>query len=203
MRLNINLATLKYEAVKQFYVRWFTAVAALGGLTVILLGLAWLNYTGSKESTQRIHELEQRIAALEKQRAQAQEISNRPENHDVIAEKNFWNKQFRRRAFSWTQLFNDLQRIMPPRAYVSSVHPEITPENRVKLTLTIKGDNHDNALELVKRMEKSDRFRSPLISSDAPEKDSRTGQTLHKLDIVTYYTPGGAPIQRTGAREGL
>src|SRR5262245_37479827 len=110
MRLNINLATQKYEAVKQFYARWMTAVGALGVLTLILLGLAWLNYTSSKESTQRIRALEQRIAALEKQRAQAQEISNRPENHDVIAQKNFWNKQFTRRSFSWTQLFNDLQR---------------------------------------------------------------------------------------------
>ncbi len=203
MRLNINLATQKYEAVKQFYVRWLTAVGVLGALMLILLGLAWLNYTGSRESTQRIHELEQRIAALEKQRATAQEISNRPENHDVIAEKNFWNKQFTRRSFSWTQLFNDLQRIMPPRAFVSSVHPEITPENRVKLTLTIKGDNHDNALELVRKMEKSERFRNPLISSDSPEKDQRTGQTMYKLDIVTYYTPAGGPIQRSAVREGL
>src|SRR5262249_40401887 len=156
---NINLATQKYEAVKQFYTRWLTAIGALGALTLVLLGLAWLNYTGSKESTQRIHALEQRIAALEKQRAQAQGISNRPENHDVIAQKNFWNKQFTRRSLSWTQLLNDLQRIMPPRAFVSSVHPEITQDNRVKLALTIKSDTHENGLETVQKMEKSERFR--------------------------------------------
>ncbi|HEY7403466.1 MAG TPA: hypothetical protein VIB39_08095 [Candidatus Angelobacter sp.] len=203
MRLNINLATQKYEAVRQFYVRWVTAIAVLSALTVVLLVLAWLNYTGSTESSQRISALEQKIAALEKQRATAQEISNRPENHDVIAEKNFWNKQFTRRSFSWTQLFNDLQRIMPPRAYVSSVNPEITPDNRVKLNLTIQGDNHDNALELVKKMERSERFRSPLIKTDSRIKDQRGGQDLYKLEISTYYTPAVAPQQRSGVREGL
>lgn len=203
MRLNINLATQKYEAVKQFYARWLTAIGVLGVLTLILLGLAWLNFTGSKESTQRIHALEQRIAALEKQRAQAQEISNRPENHDVIAQKNFWNKQFTRRSFSWTQLFNDLQRIMPPRAFVNSVHPEITQDNRVKLALTIKSDTHENGLETVQKMEKSERFRGPLINSESSEKDQRTGQIIYKFDIATYYTPAGALQQRSGAREGL
>ena len=203
MRVNINLASQKYEAVKQFYTRWGIAIGLAGALTVILAVLAWMNYAGSSQSNERIKALQEKIAALEKKRAVAQEITNRPENHDVTAEKNFWNKQFLRRSFSWTQLFNDLQRIMPPRAFVSSVHPEITRDNRVKLNLIIKGDKHDNALELVQKMEKSERFRNPLINTDSVEKDQRTGQVLYKLDIVTYYTPTGTPLQRSGAKEGL
>jgi Tfp pilus assembly protein PilN len=203
MRVHINLASQKYEAVRQFYVRWLTAIGGAVALTILLAVLAWMNYTGSAAANARIQALQQRIALLEKQRAAAAEISNRPENHDVNAQKNYWNKQFTRRSFSWTQLFNDLQRIMPPRAFVSSVHPEITADNRLKLTLTIKGDKHDNALELVQKMEKSERFRNPLINSDTAEKDQRTGQTLYKLDIVTYYTPTGSLQQRSGEKEGL
>jgi hypothetical protein len=203
MRLNINLASQKYEDVKQFYVRWGTAIALLVAFTVALAILAWLNYSSASSSSQRIQELQRKIAALQKERAAAEEISNRPENHDVTAQKNYWNKQFLRRSFSWTQLFNDLQRIMPARAFVSSVHPEITPDNRLKLTLEIKGDKHDNALELVQRMEKSERFRGTTLSSDSTEKDQRSGALLYKLDIVTYYMPSGAPQQRAGAREGL
>lgn len=203
MRVNINLASQKYEAVKQFYVRWGTAIAFTSVLTVLLIILAWFNYTGSVTSSARIRELQQKITSLEKERAQAQIISSRPENHDVNAQKNYWNKQITRRSFSWTQLFNDLQRIMPPRAFVSSVHPEITPDNRVKLMLTIRADKHDNALELVQKMEKSQRFRNPLIDSDSTEKDSHTGQLLYKLQIVTYYTPADLVQQRSGAKEGL
>lgn len=203
MRVNINLASQKFEDVKQFYMRWSIAIGLAAVLTVVLAVLAWLNYSGSAQSNERIKTLQERIATLEKKRAMAQEISNRPENHDVTAQKNFWNKQFVRRSFSWTQLFNDLQRIMPPRAFVSSVRPEITNDNRVKLTLLIKADKHDNALELVRKMERSERFRNPLINTDSVEMDQRTKQVLYKLDIVTYYTPTGAPLQHSGVKEGL
>lgn len=203
MRLNINLASQKFEDVRRFYVRWGAAIALTASLALVLAFLAWKNYTDSADSSARIKKLQQSIATLERQRAEAEAISNRPENHDVTTQKNFWNKQIARRAFSWTQLFNDLQRIMPARAYVSSVHPEITPDNRLKLSLEILGDKHDNPLELVQRMEKSERFRGPQIKSDTSTRDQKTGTTIYKLDIETYYTPTGAPQQRSTTREGL
>jgi len=208
MRLKINLASQKYEDVKQFYVRWGTAIALTAALTMALMVLAWLNYSNARTSSVRIRELQQKIAALQKQRAVAEEISNRPENHDVITQKNYWNRQFIRRSFSWTQLFNDLQKIMPARAFVSSVHPEIALDDRVrvKLSMEIKGDQHDNALELVRRMENSARFHGTTISSDTTEKEQHSGAVLYKLAIVTYYQPPeapGAPGQRANVREGL
>ena len=203
MRLNINLASQKYEDVRRFYARWITAIGLTALLTLVLMFLAWRNYRDSSDSGARIKKLQEEIASLERERAQAEAISNRPENHDVTAQKNYWNRQIMRRALSWTQLFNDLQRIMPPRAYVSSVHPEITPDNRLKLSLEILGDKHDNPLELVQRMEKSERFRGPKLNSDTWTKDQKTGTTLYKLDIETYYTPAAIPQQRSTAREGL
>ena len=135
MRLNINLASQKYEDVRQFYVRWSMAIGFAAVLMLLLIGLAWMNYfLALPSSGQRIKELQAHIAELQKQRAAAETISNLPENHDVTAQKNYWNRQINRRQLSWTQLFNDLQRIMPARAYLSSVHPEITLDNRLKLT---------------------------------------------------------------------
>jgi hypothetical protein len=203
MRLNINLASQKYEDVRRFYLRWGMAIALTAALAVVLAFLAWKNYSDSSDSSARIKKLEQSIATLQRQRAEAEAISTRPENHDVTTQKNFWNKQIARRTFSWTQLFNDLQRIMPARAYVNAVHPEITPDNRVKLTLEILGDKHDNALELVQKMEKSERFRGPKLKSDTWTKDQKTGMTIYKLDIETYYTPTPALQQRSATGEGL
>ncbi|HEV8183682.1 MAG TPA: hypothetical protein VGQ61_14990, partial [Candidatus Angelobacter sp.] len=155
MRLNINLASQKFEDVRRFYVRWSVAIGSAAALLLLLIGLAAMNYSSSSKSSQRIKELRERIDSLQKQRADAERVSNLPENHDVNLQKNYWNRQISRRQLSWTQLFNDLQKIMPARAYVSSVHPEITLDNRLKLSLMIKGDTHDNGLELVKKMEKS------------------------------------------------
>jgi hypothetical protein len=203
MRLNINLASQKYEDVRRFYVQWGSAIGVAALLTLVLLFLAWRNYHNTIESNARIKNLEQQITDLERQRAEAEAISNRPENHDVTAQKNYWNRQIARRAFSWTQLFNDLQRIMPARAYVSSVHPEITPDNRLKLSLQIVGDTHTNGLELVQKMEKSERFRGPTIKAEVTQKDRSGNATLYKFDIDTYYSPGAIVQQRPANREGF
>jgi hypothetical protein len=203
MRLNINLASQKYEDVRRFYVQWGSAIGMAALLTIILVFLAWRNYHNTLESNARIKSLEQQITALERQRAEAEAVSNRPENHDVTAQKNYWNRQIARRAFSWTQLFNDLQRIMPARAYVSSVHPEITPDNRLKLSLQIIGDTHTNGLELVQKMEKSERFRGPTIKAEGTQKDRAGTSTLYKFDIDTYYSPAGIVPQRPANREGF
>jgi hypothetical protein len=203
MRLNINLASQKYEDVRKFYMRWVAAIGLTVVLTLVLVFLAWKNYSDSSKSNARIKQHEQRIAELQKERTEAESISNRPENHDVTAQKNYWNRQIARRSFSWTQLFNDLQRIMPGRAYVSSVHPEITTDNRLRLSLEIVGDKHDNALELVQKMEKSERFRGPRIKAETVQQDQRAGTRLYKFDIETYYTPAGAVQARPASREGL
>jgi Tfp pilus assembly protein PilN len=203
MRLNINLASQKYEDVRRFYVRWSMAIGLAALLLIVLSALAWVNFASSSKSGQRIKELQGEIADLQKERAAAEAVYNLPVNHDVNEQKNYWNRQINRRQLSWTQLFNDLQRIMPARAYLNSVHPEITQDNRLKLTLVVMGDTHDNGLELQRKMEKSERFRSPQIMSETPQKQAKTESQLYKFDIVTYYTPAAPAQGRTGNREGF
>ena len=203
MRLNINLASQKFEDVRRFYLRWSVAMGSAAALLLVLIGLAVMNYSSLSKSGQRIKDLRERIDSLQKQRAAAERISNLPENHDVNLQKNYWNRQINRRQLSWTQLFNDLQKIMPARAFVSSVQPEITLDHRLKLTLTISGDTHDNGLELVKKMEKSSRFRGPAISTESTVKDQKTGQEMFKFIIVTYYSPATPPQGRAADREGF
>jgi Tfp pilus assembly protein PilN len=203
MRININLASQKYEDVREFYRRWGLAIGFAAALTLVLIVVAVFNYSSSTKSNARIKELQATIASLQKERASAEVISNLPENHDVNEQKNYWNRQINRRQLSWTQLFNDLQRIMPARAYVNSVHPEITPDNRLRLTLLIKGDTHGNGLELVQKMEKSERFRNPQINNELIEKDQKTGAQLYKFDIVTYYTPALPAQSRPSTKDGL
>ena len=203
MRLTINLASQKYEDVRQFYVRWSIAIAVSALLMLVLTALAWRNFSNSSESNKRIKQLQAEIASLEKERASAEAISNLPENHDVTAQKNYWNRQINRRQLSWTQLFNDLQRIMPARAFLSSVVPEITKDNRLKLTLTVMGDTHENGLELQKKMERSDRFRSPQITNEITQAQGRSEIPLYKFEIVTYYSPTTPMQGRSTNREGL
>jgi hypothetical protein len=202
MRFNINLASQKYEDVRRFYKLWSIAISSLAVLALVLIAFMLMNYSGAKKSNQHIKELQAKMDTLQKERAEAEAIANAPQNHDVTTQKNYWNKQIYRRQLSWTQLFNDLQKIMPARAFLTTVRPELTADNRLRLNLTIKGDTYSNGLELVQKMEKSQRFRGTQINSQAIEKEQRSATQLYKFEIVTYYNPAGA-VNRIGTKEGM
>lgn len=194
MRVNINLASQKYEDVRQFYLRWGAVVAVLAVLAVLLTTLSYLKYSRSTASARETKELHQKIAELEKQRDQLAAIDNRPENRDVTQRKKFWNSQIARRSFSWTQLLNDMQRIMPRRAFLDSVQPELTPDNRFKLKLTVTGEKRADPQELMVRMEDSARFHSTKPLSETVENPKPGMPPNYKFEIETYYTPTGPAL---------
>jgi type IV pilus assembly protein PilN len=195
MRLNINLASLKYEDVRRFYVRWGVALAALAVLAMSLAVFSYLNYSRAKASAQQTRNVQEKIDALQKQRDQMKAIEIAPINRDVTQQKKYWNTQIAKRSFSWTQLLNDMQKIMPNRAFLQSVQPELTLDNRLKLRLMIIGEKREDARELEKRMETSPRFVDPHIVSESVVKETKPGlPPTYQFEIETFYRPTGPAI---------
>ena len=203
MRVNVNLASRKYEDVRRFFLLWGASLAVLVTVTAVLAVLAFMKHSSDIRARFEAHDLQQKISVLQRERNELRRIEALPENREVTQEKDFWNTQILKRAFSWTLLFNELQKIMPNRAYLSSVQPELTPDNRLKLKLTIIGERKENDLELIERMESSRRFHSTRPLSEVLQQGRRPGDpSTYKFEIETYYTPPGAPSGKTTSKEG-
>ena len=208
MRLNINLASQKYEDARLFYLRWGAALILVLLITGGLGFLAWKNHVNTITDRQRIDGFRRQMEDIEKDQKQNEAVRNRPENRDAIEQSDFWNSIIDQRQFSWTQLFSDLEKIMPGRAYVISIQPSLGPDNRLlgpdgrlKLELTIGGEKHENAVELIRKMEGSERFRFPEIK-DEETKTTASKATVVEFKIVTYYTPALGPQPRPEEKEG-
>jgi len=89
MRVNLNLASQKYEDVRRFLSIAWMSIAGLSILVLILAALSWMNFNDTKNSGARISDLRQKITALQEKRAAAEAVENRPENRDVNEQKNF------------------------------------------------------------------------------------------------------------------
>jgi Tfp pilus assembly protein PilN len=200
MRLNINLATHKYEDARAFFLRWGLAVALAAIATLVLTGLAWSSHVRAVETSKRIIKLQQQAAELDNERAKAEKILNEPENRPVRDQSRFWNARIEQRAFSWTQLFSDLEKIMPSRAFVTSVEPIPSKDKKLKLKITIDSDSHKSANDLVKSMEASQRFHAASITAEVARAATKSSPALVEFHIETYYTPT-APIVKSAAME--
>lgn len=204
MRVNLNLASQKYEDVRRFLSIAWMSIGALSLVVVVLAMLSWINLNDTSKSGARIKDLKQKIAALEEKRSAAEAFENRPENRDINQQKNFWNAEIDRKRFSWTQMFNDLQRLMPGRAYVSSVAPSLGKDQVFKVKLMIVGEKYENALDLVKKMETSERFHNPQIMNERVVKDKQPGAPPQfEIEIETAYVPPNATAVLRGAKGGM
>ena len=202
MRVNINLASRKYEDVQRFYVVRSTSLAILAVLAVGLLVMAYLKFTRERQAAAQVRDLQQKIAVLERQRNELSAADRLPENREVTQQKQYWNTQIMKRAFSWTTLFNELQKIMPSRAYLTSVQPELTSDNRLKLLITIVGEHKSDDIDLIERMETSKRFRQTRPKTESLQQPRKGEPQTYKFEIETYYTPAAAPVQKPAAKEG-
>ncbi|MFZ0284420.1 MAG: hypothetical protein WAL32_04265, partial [Terriglobales bacterium] len=113
--MEINLATQPYEDARRFWFRWGGALAALGIVTLGLVYftlLGWVNATKDKALiAQNLHQ----IADRDQQKAAAQALMNLPQNSVTRDRSQFLNDLFYRKSFSWTQVFEELERVMPPQ----------------------------------------------------------------------------------------
>jgi len=202
MRLNINLATQPYEDVRRFWFQWGGALAALGIVTAGVLYFTFLGWLGARKDRVLIHDYERQIAERDKEKADARALMNLPQNLSTRDRSQFLNDLFYRKAFSWTRVFEDLERVMPPRVHVVSIQPELANNNELAIKLIVAGDSRERALELVRKMEASKHFQQTEIQQESSESGntSNPADTV-KFDISALYVPeleaqtgqGGAP----------
>src|SRR3954465_12646283 len=101
MRYEINLASRPYIDARRFYASWALLLVPLFLIAVVLAGMTITALMSSREVAQRVREESARIAALDKARANAEEVMNRPENRDTRDKSRFLNDAIVRKAFSW------------------------------------------------------------------------------------------------------
>jgi type IV pilus assembly protein PilN len=188
MRLDINLASQPYEDARQFWTRWGTAVGAAGVLTLVLLTLTITGWVNARRDHEAMAEKRALIADRDRIRADAEEFLNRPENRTTRDQSQFLNELIERKAFSWTRVLENLEKVMPPRVHLVSIHPELDEENQLALKMTVAGDSRDRAIELARRMEDSKRFAQTQIYSERSTQSTNGGDT-EQFDIAAVYIP--------------
>jgi type IV pilus assembly protein PilN len=199
MRLDINLASQPYEDARQFWMRWGTAVGVLGTLTIVLVAMTITGWLNARHDHAAISQLRQQIAERDARRLGAEATLNLPKNRTTRDESQFLNELIDRKSFSWTQVLESMEKVMPPRVHLVTITPASDEDNQISLKMTVAGESRDRVLELMRRMEESQRFAHTNMTGEAFSQTA--GGDSEKAEIVALYIPAPPPSERMQSSE--
>ncbi len=186
--IHLNLAARPYRDERPFI-----AVVVAGSLLIAFLTLtnfdAWYRYRNETQSTRA------KIAALEKQaageRARTDALNQKIRSVDVKSlakQTQFANIQLAERAFSWSELLDHLERVLPDYVRIASISPTFGENGLVTLNLQCTARDADGLLNTLNRFNRDGRF-----SNAFPRNEDHTEQG-YRFNITVDYRPTVARI---------
>ena len=195
MRIEINLASHPYEDLRRFLRVWGPVVGAVALFTLALLVYVVTGWARSAPVRSEMARLRSDIAALEQEGKAAEKLANRPQNLEVRNQARFVNGLIARKTFSWTRALATLEKIVPARVQVVSIKPELNSLQQLEIRMVVAAATRQHVLDLVRRLEESERFRRAEVSSESTE--TQGGASDVEFEIVAVYVPeasaGGRP----------
>jgi Tfp pilus assembly protein PilN len=171
MNVRLNLATKPLISHRRFLVG-SGLLALLGG--IVFLGLGWHVY-----STLRAQEVlrrkeqdnNRRAALLQTRRNELDDFFARPANAKLKERAAFVNGIIDERSFDWTQMFMDLEKIMPVGVHVVSISPQLQ-KGHMFVHITVGATSDESKIKFVRAMESSEAFSNVELLGVHP---SQTG----------------------------
>lgn len=190
--LHLNLAARPYRDYKPVY-----AVVVVASLLVAFLMLnnveTYYRYVSETQETRaKIADLDRR-AAVEQQRAQAADAQLRGVNLVALdSETRFINARLAERAFSWSELLDRLEGVMPDDVRIRSIAPSFLKSGLVHLEVYCEGKGADSMIVTLNRFTHDPHFSDPF-----PHGERMQPPVGYVFTLGVDYKPS---IARTGDR---
>jgi Tfp pilus assembly protein PilN len=192
MRFDINLASRPFQDTRTIIVRWGAVLGGVICITAALLFISYQNWHKTRDINRSMAQVQQQIEQLDQLKKSNEDLLNQPVNRDTRQRSQFVNGIIVRKSFSWTRAFSDLENIMPSRVHLLKIEPELTPDNQLKIKMTVAGNSRDKALDLVRKLETSSEFKHPAIERETTKTNSGGGGDplgSVEFDITAVYVP--------------
>ena len=186
MRVPINLASRPYENLRPVYNAAGLAAILLVALALVVAWADWQNRRDTRLLTEQVSQLEAAMADLAREQLELEQGLRRPEMQEIRERSAFLNSLIVRKSLSWTQMFMDLETILPPRAQVTAIRPRLNQSQQVEVTLTVAAASMGPLVEFLQKLESARQFGSPEVHSQRPPANlGEQGQIM--MDLTVLY----------------
>ena len=189
MKVELNLATNPLQTHRKFLV--LSAVLGIFA-TLLLLVLGWQVYTVRQSQASvrmRADQVRQEMVGLMRQRSDLQNFFAQEQNAKLYERSTFLNSLIDEQSLNWTQMFMDLEKILPTGVRLVSIQPK-SEKGRVEVRLHIGAINDEAKLKFLRALEGSSVFREVREISDINTEPTPTSQASDRLqvELTVVYT---------------
>lgn len=178
--LHLNLASRPYRDYRPVY-----AVVVVTSLLIAFLMLNNIDtyYRYVRETRTQRGEIAQVEAQIEQERRRAEQAANQMRGIDLVRlsrQTKFVNTQLAERAFSWSELLERLEEVVPSDVRILSIAPNFNENGMVTLALTGEAKRADGMTVLLARLQRSTWFANPFPDNEhlEPTGGYRFGMTV-------------------------
>jgi len=188
MRIRLNLATKALETHRKF-LAGAGLVAIVAG--IVFLAFGWHVYSVRKidaELRARAQKTRQEMVKLEEQRSELERYFSQKDIAELNARAAFINGIIDASSFNWTQMFMDLERILPGGVHVVSIEPKQV-EGHVEVKLTVGAISDEAELKFLRALEGSKEFTQVQVQNiHAPNAGGNQSGDLKVVQLTTVYS---------------
>jgi len=184
MRTSINLASQPFVDYRGFLLTAGILGLVALGCTVFLLVTGISTWRETTTTQGRLRALESRSAQLATEQHELETELRAPGNLDQLEQVHFANQLIRRKAFSWTQLFFDLQERLPGQVRVLSLSPSLRDDGRVLVEMRVGAGSQGALIEFLQSLEQGQKFRDVALHTQG---EGRAGRDAIDARVTAVY----------------
>ena len=164
--IHLNLASRPYRDYRPLY-----AVVVVVSLLIAFLMLNNIDtyYRYVRETRTTRDEIAVLEAKIEQERRQAEVAGNQMRGIDLARlsrQTRFVNAQLAERAFSWSELLDRLEGVVPANVRILSIAPTFLDNGMVNLRLTGEARQSDGMIDLLLRLQRSGHFANAFPQTE-------------------------------------
>ena len=182
MKVRLNVATNPLQTHRKFL-----AVSGLISVVagIVFLALGWHVYAARKSNEalrSRVADVRQEMVGLMRQREELESFFKEEQNAKLNDRSTFLNSLIDEQSLNWTQMFMDLEKILPVGVRLVSIEPA-HEKGRVLVRLQIGAVSDEAKLKFIRALENSPAFKDFKEISEKYSEPQQGNTDLDRLQV--------------------
>ena len=181
--LHLNLASRPYRDYRPVYAVVVVASLLIAFMLLNNIETGYRYARDTRTTREKIAGIEQQTEAENRRAADAAQRLRGVNVKGLAEQAQFVNARLAERAFSWSELLDQLERVLPDDVRIQSIAPSFSKEGLVHLTLDMVGKTDQGMVHTLDRLNRDPRFANAFPTSESKSNEG------YRFGIGVDYKP--------------